>query len=116
MPDDMYLPFAENWDRLQPLMAQIPATTLPHETRKKIESWGNDLCRSLRTLFANKQPLTLREQEVLDLLCSGMNDRQIAKELDVTMPGIKKIMTRLLEKTGALSRAHLRQLYTRKKA
>ena len=116
MPDDMYLPFAENWDRLQPLMAQIPATTLPHEIRKKIESLGNDLYNSLRTLFANKPPLTLREQEVLDLLCSGMNDRQIAKELDLTTPGMKRIMTRLLEKTGALSRAHLRQLYTLKKA
>lgn len=116
MPDNLYMPFAENWDRLQPLMAQIPATTLPHEIRKEIESLGNDLYNSLRTLFANKPPLTLREQEVLDLLCSGMNDRQIAKELDLTTPGMKRIMTSLLEKTGALSRAHLRQLYTLKKA
>ena len=111
-PDELYLPFVENWDRLQPLMAQIPATTLPHEVRKKIETWGANLLFSLHNLFDPPKPLTSREQDVLDLLSRGLNNRQIAKELDLTLPGVQKVMARLLEKTGARSRAHLWVLHT----
>lgn len=111
-PDELYLPFAENWDRLQPLMAQIPATTLPHDVRKKIENWGANLLFSLHNLFDPPKPLTSREQDVLDLLSRGLNNRQIAKELDLTLPGVQKVMARLLEKTGARSRAHLWVLHT----
>ena len=111
-PDELYLPFAENWDRLQPLMAQIPAHDPAPRRAQKNRKLGRQPALFLHNLFDPPKPLTSREQDVLDLLSRGLNNRQIAKELDLTLPGVQKVMARLLEKTGARSRAHLWVLHT----
>ncbi len=49
-------------------------------------------------------PLTSREQEVLELLAAGSSNRAIAAELVVTIDTVKKHVSHVLDKLGAASR------------
>jgi LuxR family maltose regulon positive regulatory protein len=49
-------------------------------------------------------PLTSREQEVLELLTAGGSNRAIAAELVVTIDTVKKHVSHVLDKLGAGSR------------
>jgi LuxR family maltose regulon positive regulatory protein len=50
------------------------------------------------------EPLTARESEVLLLLAEGQSNREIADRLVVTLDTVKKHLTRIFGKLGAVSR------------
>ncbi|KAG5187586.1 two-component response regulator [Tribonema minus] len=51
--------------------------------------------------------LTPREQQVLNLLCRGFMNREIAQEMDTSVRNVEKHVTKLLEKTGTANRTEL---------
>jgi DNA-binding NarL/FixJ family response regulator len=51
--------------------------------------------------------LTVREQEVLKLVCEGLMNKEIASRLTVSTRNIEKYVSRLLSKTGTSTRAEL---------
>jgi LuxR family maltose regulon positive regulatory protein len=59
-------------------------------------------------------PLTGRELEVLQLLAAGRGNQEIAKELVVTLETVKKHVSHVFDKLGAVNRvqavAHAREL------
>ena len=48
--------------------------------------------------------LTVREQQIVDLLGNGLSNQEIAQELDLTESTIKHYMTRILQKLGFRNR------------
>ncbi len=50
------------------------------------------------------EPLTSRELEVLGLLAAGRSNQAIAAELVGTLDTVKKHVTHLLDKLGAINR------------
>ena len=50
------------------------------------------------------EPLTSREREVLDLLAEGKPNRGIADELVVTLDTVKRHVSHILAKLGAVNR------------
>jgi LuxR family maltose regulon positive regulatory protein len=50
------------------------------------------------------EPLTLREQEVLQLLGEGCSNREIAEALVITLNGVKKHTSNIYGKLGVHSR------------
>jgi LuxR family maltose regulon positive regulatory protein len=60
------------------------------------------------------EPLTEREQAVLQLLAIGKSNQQIARELVVSLATVKKHVTHVLAKLGAANRTeatvHAREL------
>lgn len=48
--------------------------------------------------------LTVREQQIVDLLGNGLSNQEIAEELDLTESTIKHYMTRILQKLGFRNR------------
>jgi ATP/maltotriose-dependent transcriptional regulator MalT len=50
------------------------------------------------------EPLTCREREVLDLLAEGKPNRGIADELVVTLDTVKRHVSHILAKLGAVNR------------
>lgn len=61
--------------------------------------------RPARRLF--EVELTDREQEVLELICKGMSNAEIAKFLGVSVRTVDGHRSNLLEKTGAKNSPHL---------
>jgi DNA-binding NarL/FixJ family response regulator len=51
--------------------------------------------------------LSPREAEVLDLVCAGLSNKQIATRLEVSIHGAKRHVSSLLRKFSAPSRSHL---------
>jgi DNA-binding NarL/FixJ family response regulator len=51
--------------------------------------------------------LTPREQSVLDLVASGMMNKEIAKQLETSVRNVEKYVSRLFSKTGTNSRTEL---------
>ena len=54
--------------------------------------------------------LTLREQEVLDLLCQGLADKEVGSQLGITSATVRTHVMRLCEKLGACTRTQLGRL------
>lgn len=51
--------------------------------------------------------LTLREQEIATLVASGASNKQIAKELAISIKTVKNILTQVFVKTNTCSRTEL---------
>jgi DNA-binding NarL/FixJ family response regulator len=56
---------------------------------------------------AIKIDLTPREQSVLNLVCQGLMNKEIARQLDTSVRNIEKYVSRLFSKTGTNSRTEL---------
>lgn len=48
--------------------------------------------------------LTYREGQTLDLLAKGLSNKQIARQLDISSHGVKRLVASLLLKLGAPNR------------
>jgi DNA-binding CsgD family transcriptional regulator len=57
-----------------------------------------------QTILGLVEPLTSREQQVLRLLAAGRANRDIAAELVVTLDTVKRHVTHILAKLGAVNR------------
>jgi DNA-binding NarL/FixJ family response regulator len=54
--------------------------------------------------------LTPREREVLELLCQGLADKQVADHLGIECVTVRTYVARLCEKLGARNRTQLGRL------
>lgn len=52
------------------------------------------------------EPLTRREEEILILMAQGLNNREIAQRLVISMPTVKTHVGHVLAKTGSRDRVH----------
>lgn len=92
-------------DALLPLfeLAENSASLRPFVTEIH-QLWGE--LREGRTVVLpyNEETLTPREVEVLELLCQGASNRDIAEQLVVTERTVKSHVTNILSKMGVVSR------------
>jgi DNA-binding NarL/FixJ family response regulator len=65
---------------------------------------GNSIVKSPPPI---KIDLTPREQSVLDLVASGLMNKEIARQLDTSVRNVEKYVSRLFGKTGTNSRTEL---------
>ena len=49
----------------------------------------------------NETPLTLRERNVLELVAKGMQQKEVAKKLNISLETVKKHMKNAYKKLGA---------------
>jgi len=49
---------------------------------------------------------TTRQSEILGMLCSGLNNKEIAKQLDISIHAVKLHISSILESLGARNRSH----------
>ena len=68
--------------------------------RTKGRPWG-DVASATQGIV---EPLTARELEVLDLLAAGRPNRDIADELVVTLDTVKRHVSHIFDKLGAVNR------------
>lgn len=59
------------------------------------------------------KPISARELDVMSLLADGLNNKQIARELDIREQTVKNHVTRLMEKLGVHSRLEVGLLAAR---
>ena len=50
--------------------------------------------------------LTEREREVFDLLCQGMQSKEVARELGISPRTVEQHASHIIEKTGAHNMLH----------
>ncbi len=65
------------------------------------------LFRRVAPAAAPSEPLTLREQEVLQLMSQGAANRQIARSLDISENTVKTHVRHILDKLNLESRSQL---------
>jgi two-component system nitrate/nitrite response regulator NarL len=79
-------------------------------------SFTGALMRRLASLAAGRQTadlhasLTLREQEIVDLMEKGLSNKQIAQQLRIQLPTVKNHVHRILAKLGVARRAEVAAL------
>lgn len=59
------------------------------------------------------QTLTEREQELMPLICDGLSNKQVARQLDISVKTVAHHRAQILKKTAARNTAHMVQLVTR---
>ncbi len=52
-------------------------------------------------------PLTRREREIAALVATGASNKEIARELTISIKTVKNILTKVFAKTGTRSRTEL---------
>ena len=75
------------------------ARCLKNNTTVRNEDLTELLQAKIKTL-PGKKPLTKRELEVFNYLISGMSDKRMSEELDVTLPTIKFHLQNIYKKSG----------------
>jgi DNA-binding CsgD family transcriptional regulator len=58
--------------------------------------------------------LSVRESEVLSMVATGLTNTQIAKQLDVTVHGVKFHLTSIYRKLGVSNRTEAAVLFTQR--
>jgi LuxR family transcriptional regulator, maltose regulon positive regulatory protein len=71
---------------------------------KILEAFGSGLPSSSERFPALPEPLTPREQEILDLLAAGLTNREIAGKLVISPETVKKHVASISSKLGARNR------------
>lgn len=87
----------------------VPCEVLADSTVAKIPSGKLRGARTALagTLNAAMIALTVRQQEVLELIAQGCQNKHIARELNIAERTVKMHITALLELVGAKNRTHL---------
>jgi DNA-binding NarL/FixJ family response regulator len=67
------------------------------------------------TAASDAAGLTVREQEVLDLIATGATDKEIADKLSLSLHTVKSHVRNILSKTHAINRRHAVKLAAREK-
>ena len=102
VPDGIYLPFAECFSSLKPILK-----TADTAARGEIAALGAEYEKASEKLVSGKPRLSPREREVAQLICEGLTNKQIAARLFVSLSTVKLTVSNIFEKTGIKSRAQL---------
>lgn len=102
--DKIYLPFAESAAEILPLLAKLEDDAqIPQAYLRQLE----EICRQQKEKTVNWQPpilsvhLSKRELEALQLAARGLNQNQIAAEMQVKAVTVKKHLINAYAKLGA---------------
>jgi len=117
---DAYLPKPFDPDELVAIVSNLlgrRATTAEEDQTPNITDLASQIAeiKSLLTKRGAISPsaatvkidLTPREQSVLDLVASGLMNKEIARRLDTSVRNVEKYVSRLFSKTGTNSRTEL---------
>jgi LuxR family maltose regulon positive regulatory protein len=114
--DKLYLPFAENysslWTVLDPLLTD-EAPEVRDGVRKLANSFQSGVDKIRRSLNKEKAPFgfTWRESEVALMAADGLTYHEIAERLSISENTVKAHLKAAYRKTGAGSRAQLREIF-----
>lgn len=117
LPDNLHMPFVENWDLLKPVFRLLPDVydapdTGARQGREDILAlaaiWEKNRRRMLAENFPAQGPaLTRRELELARLAATGKTYLEIAGELSLAPSTVKKAFSLRLHKLGLSSRREL---------
>jgi LuxR family maltose regulon positive regulatory protein len=105
LPDGMYLPFAENYERVKKILAKCE---IEAGARDKIEQLADMLSGSLEAMSFAGPRLSDKEQQVLELIKQGLTNAEIAEKQMVSLSTVKKQVSSILLKYGLASREQLK--------
>jgi DNA-binding NarL/FixJ family response regulator len=91
-------------DDLATAIERIARAELVCSPRIAAQLFGRISERSDRSPFESK-PLTSRERQVLDCICDGQSNKEIAQKLNIAEPTVKNHVHHLLEKLAVTTRA-----------
>lgn len=100
LPDRMYLPFAENYERIKKLLPDC----CEQEARGKIAELAHRVREGIAAVSAKTEELTPREKDVLKLLVVGRTNPEIMDALHLSLSTVKKDVSAILRKFGIASR------------
>ena len=114
MPDELYMPFVENGDYIEPLIREYTAQGVHQEQAQKIltlyETYAAAKEKIKQTYFNEEKPeLTDRETEIAHLAAGGMTNKEIADKLFISANTVKFTLKSVFSKLSISSRALLRQ-------
>jgi LuxR family maltose regulon positive regulatory protein len=106
LPDKIYMPLAQNYEALKPILVRVPETT--EKERGKIAELHGLWHRGVEELEkASESLLTEREREAAVLVAQGLTNQEIANRLFVSPMTVKTLLARAFKKTETQSRAEL---------
>ena len=114
IPDEVYLPFAENGDYIAPMLEKIDLEGGYREDIQKILSLYEALCKSKERILhenftENKLKLTPREMEIARLAAAGIINNEIGKQLFISENTVKAALKSIYSKLSINSRMQLNQ-------
>ena len=117
MPDELYMPFVENGDYIEPLLLEYTVQGAHQEQAQKIlelyETYSAAKEKIKKTYFnAEKPELTSREIEIARLAAGGLTNKEIADKLFVSANTVKFTLKSVFSKLSISSRALLRQHFS----
>lgn len=89
----------------------IAALQLKRETPPSPEDSKKRQVREFLPYFAKRYELSPREEEILEYMIEGLDNRQIATELQVAIGTVKTHTSHIFKKTGVSNRAELFQKF-----
>ena len=109
----------QGFERILMLLGYLPEVVMDHfgdGSAYGVEIEYDVLTAEDLTAYRERfSQLTLRENEILSLVCSGLQNKEIARELNISPKTVEFHRTNLLQKTRAGTSAHLVQIATRLK-
>ena len=106
LPDGVYMPFAENYEGIRPLLPSVMGAAAS-EGLVNIEALSGRISKSLAALHAEKPELSPRKREIYDLAKQSVDNKEIAARLGVQISTVKNQFSRIYEKAGVSSKAQL---------
>jgi LuxR family maltose regulon positive regulatory protein len=117
LPDALYLPFAENYDLIGPLLAKALSGKDPKEALSRVKALARRMQAGrlavARKLYAENDffGLSSREYATARLAALGLSNPVIAKRLSVTVNTVKAHLKSVYRKSRAQSRLDLYRLF-----
>lgn len=114
-PDHFIMPFVENGEELLPLLNRLANETFYAGFIASIKKTYVDFAANLQAMQTASQnalttSLTMREQEVAELVAAGMSNKAIAQKLFLAEATVKKTLQNVYAKLGISGRTMLTRL------
>ena len=114
LPDGILMPFVENGDQIELLLAELSRIgeyqNVIREIAKRYHLYQGAMEQISKEFFTEKKPqLTERETEIARLVAQGFSNIEIGQRLYITQNTVKTMMKRIFEKLGIHSRSMLQQ-------
>jgi len=106
LPDGIHIPFVENYAGLKELFPAAGGVG-PKEALGQIEKLARALQDALDKLCAPKLTFTPREAEIIRLARQGLNNKEIAAALYISVSTVKTLLGRIYKKAGISSKTQL---------
>lgn len=113
MPDQVYMPFVENWDYIQYMLEEMYGQGICPKDIARIKELSGRYRKSVEQIkqsyfSENKPSLSIRELEIAKLAAESFSNREIGEKLFITQNTVKTELKRVFEKLGINSRVLLK--------